>query len=157
MNQKMKLVTLALVIGTILTGCASAPGAKFSGLQNVPPSTAELIIYRQSAFFAMGQSMPVLIDGNKIGELYNGSYLQQQLTPGNHAIKVTTGVFGKSAEANVQIVAGERKFLHFDFVTGPLANVFFVGDSLEERGAADAMADLKTLSSAKPDVAGKQN
>ena len=150
MIQKMKFVTLAFVIGVILTGCASAPGAKFSGLENVPPSTAELIIYRQSAFFAMGQSMPVLVDGNKVGELYNGSYLQQPITPGNHAIKVTTGAFGKSAEANVQIAAGERKFLHFDFVTGPLANVFFVGDSLEERGETDAMADLKTLSSAKP-------
>ncbi len=149
MNQKMKLVILALVIGTILTGCASAPGAKFSGLKNVSSGTAELIVYRQSAFFAEGQTMPVLIDGNKIGELYNGSYLQQQLTPGNHAIKVTTGAFGKSAEANVQIVDGERKFLHFDFVTGPLANVFFVGDSLKERGETDAMEDLKELSSAK--------
>ena len=150
MIKKMKLVTLALVIGTILTGCASAPGAKFSGLQTVPPSTAELIIYRQSAFFAMGQSMPVLVDDNKVGELYNGSFLQQQITPGSHAVKVTTGAFGKSAEATVQIAAGERKFLHFDFVTGPLANIFFVGDSLEERGDAAAMADLKTLSSAKP-------
>ncbi|NNM70103.1 MAG: DUF2846 domain-containing protein [Gallionella sp.] len=157
MIQKMKFVTLAFVIGVILTGCASAPGAKFSGLENVPPSTAELIIYRQSAFFAMGQSMPVLVDGNKVGELYNGSYLQQPITPGNHAIKVTTGAFGKSAEANVQIAAGERKFLHFDFVTGPLANIFFVGDSLKERSGADAMVDLKTLSSAKPEIAGKQN
>ena len=155
MIQKMKFVTLAFVIGAILTGCASAPGAKFSGLQNVLPSTAELIIYRQSAFFAIGQTMPVLVDGNKVGELYNGSYLQQQLAPGNHAIKVTTGAFGKSAEATVQLAAGERKFLHFDL--GPLANVFFVGDSLEERSDADAMVDLKTLSSAKPEVAGKQN
>ena len=155
MNQKMKLAALALVIGTALTGCASAPGAKFSGLQNVPSGTAELIVYRQSAFFAEGQTMPVLIDGNKMGELYNGSYLQQQLTPGNHAIKVTTGAFGKSAEANVQIAAGERKFLHFDFPAGPLANVFFVGDSLKERNEAEAIEDLKPLSSAKPPEMGK--
>ena len=157
MIQKIKFVTLAFVIGVILTGCASAPGAKFSGLENVPPSTAELIIYRQSAFFAMGQTVPVLVDGNKVGELYNGSYLQQQLAPGSHAIKVTTGAFGKSAEATMQISAGERKFLHFDFVTGPLANIFFVGDSLKERSDADAMADLKTLSSAKLAVAGKRD
>jgi len=155
MNQKLKLVILVLVIGNILTGCASAPGAKFSGLQNVPSGAAELIVYRQSAFFAKGQTMPVLIDGNKIGELYNGSYLQQQLTPGNHIIKVTTGAFGKPAEANVQIAAGERKFLHFDFVTGPLANVFFVGDSLKERNKAEAIGDLKLLSSAKPPEMGK--
>lgn len=149
MLQKMKLVMLALVIGTILAGCASAPGAKFSGLQNVPPSTAELIVYRQSAFFAMGQTMPVLVDGNKVGELYNGSYLQQTIAPGSHIVKVTTGPFGKTAEATVQLAAGERKFLHFDFVTGPLANMFFLGDSLKESSEANAMADIKTLNSAK--------
>lgn len=158
MIQKMKFVTLAFVIGAILTGCASAPpGPKFSGLQNVPSSTAELIIYRQSAFWAKGTTMPVLIDGKKIGELYNGSYLQQELTPGNHVVKVIPSALGKSAEENVEIAAGERKFLHFDFPTGPLANVFFIGDSLKERSDADAMVDLKTLSSAKPEVAGKQN
>lgn len=101
--------------------------------------------------------MPVLIDGKKIGELYNGSYLQQELTPGNHVVKVIPSALGKSAEENVEIAAGERKFLHFDFPTGPLANVFFIGDSLKERSDADAMVDLKTLSSAKPEVAGKQN
>ena len=155
MNQKMKLAALALVIGTALTGCASAPGAKFSGLQNVPSGTAELIVYRQSAFFAKGTVMPVLVDGTKIGALYDGSYLQQQLTPGNHTIKVTPSALGQSAEANVQLAAGQRKYLHFDFPTGPLANVFFVGDSLKEQSETDAMADLKALSSAKPPEMGK--
>ena len=101
--------------------------------------------------------MPVLIDGIKSGELYNGSYLQQQFTPGSHSIEVTTGMFGKPAETTVQLAAGERKFLHFDFPTGLLANVFFIGDTLEERSESAALEDLKELSSAKPVSTGKQN
>ncbi|OGI41306.1 MAG: hypothetical protein A2140_02770 [Candidatus Muproteobacteria bacterium RBG_16_62_13] len=141
-------------LGAILTGCA-APGPQFTGLQGVPQGSAELIVYRKSALFASGHTMPLLIDGNKVGELYNGSYFQQQLSPGNHSIKVTTGGLGKSAEATVQLAPGARKFLHLDFPTGPLANSFFVGVTLEERGEAMALEDLKNLSSAKPPAAVK--
>lgn len=101
--------------------------------------------------------MPVLIDGIKSGELYNGSYLQQQLTPGRHSVEVTTGMFGKPAETTVQLVAGEWKFLHFDFSAGLLANGLFIGDTLKERSEMAALEDLKELSSAKPVAAGKQN
>lgn len=156
MIKKTMLYPLALFIGLTLAGC-SAPGPKFSGLQTVPKSSAELIIYRKSAIFASGQTMPVLIDGTKSGELYNSSYLQQELTPGSHSIKVTTGTFGKSAEATVQLAAGERKFLHFDFPSGLLANGFFVGVNLKEHSEAEAMEDLKDMNSAKKVVTGKQN
>lgn len=152
-----RITFFALVtFGVILTGCA-APGPQFTGLQDVSPGSAELIVYRKSALFASGQTMPLLIDGSKVGELYNGSYWQQQLSPGNHSIKVTTGIFGKGAETTVQLAPGKRKFLHLDFPTGPLANSFFVGVSLKERDEAAALEDLKNLSSAKPLAAGKQN
>ena len=132
MIKKNMLYTLALIVGGVLAGCA-APGPKFSGLQTVSPDSAELIVYRKSALFASGQTMPVLIDGIKSGELYNGSYLQQQLTPGRHSVEVTTGMFGKPAETTVQLAAGERKFLHFDFSTGLLANGLFIGDTLKNK------------------------
>ena len=118
---------------------------------------AELIVYRKSALFASGQTMPVLIDGKEEGQLYNSSYLQQPITPGQHFIKITTGMFGKPGEAIIQLAAGERKFLHFDFPTGPLANGFSIGVTLDERGEAEALEDLKELGSARPLAAGKQN
>lgn len=156
MIKKTMLPMLALIIGFVLTGC-SAPGQKFAGLQAVAPATSELIIYRKAAVFASAQTMPVLIDGNKTGELYNASFLQQQVTPGSHAIKVTTGMLGKPAEANVTLVAGQRKFMHFDYPTGVMANPFFVGITLTERSEAEALNDLKDLSSAKPLTTSKQN
>lgn len=154
MIREMKICTFALIFGVLLTSCA-APGPKFSGLQLVPQDSSELIVYRKSALFACGATMPLLIDSNKSGELYNGSYLQQQLIPGSHSIKVTTGPLSASAETTIQLVAGERKFLHFDFPTGPLANIFFVGVTLDERSESTALEDLKNLSSAKPLETGK--
>lgn len=64
-------------------------------------------------------------------------------------------MFGKPAETTVQLAAGERKFLHFDFSTGLLANVFFIGDTLKVRNESAALEDLKELSSAKAPSAGK--
>jgi hypothetical protein len=155
MKTRKLLTTFAAASLLTLAGCA-APGPKFSGLQNVPKERAELVVYRKSALFASGQTMPVLIDGKEEGQLYNGSYLQQSITPGQHFIKITTGMFGKPGETVIQLAAGERKFLHFDFPTGPLANGFFIGVTLDERGEAAALEDLKELSSAKPEVSAKQ-
>ncbi len=152
--------TLSLVgaLLLILTGCAipGAPGPKFSGLQNIPGGNAELIVYRKSAFFAAAQAMPLLIDDSQVGELYNGSFLQHPLAPGKHKIKVSTGPFSQSVETTIQFPAGERKFLHFDFPTGPLANIYFIGITLDERDVSTALADLKELNSAKLALDGKQ-
>lgn len=156
MLNKSIFYSFAIITGFVLTGCA-APGPKFSGLQAVATSTSELIIYRKSAVFAAAQTMPLLIDGTRTGELYNGSFMQQQVAPGNHTIKVTTGMLGKPAEATVKLVAGQRKFMLFDYPTGVLANPFFVGIALTERNEAEALIDLKELSSAKKVVADKQN
>lgn len=157
MKTKKLLTVFAAASLLALTGCATAPGQKFTGLQSVPKEHAELIVYRKSALFASAQAMPVLIDGKEEGRLYNASYLQQPITPGQHLIKITTGLFGKPGEAIIQLAAGERKFLHFDFPTGPLANGFFIGVTLDERGEAAALEDLKELSSARPVAGGKQN
>lgn len=154
MIKKNILFTLALIMGFTVTGC-TAPGAKFTALQNVGKSNSEVIVYRKKALFAIAQSMPVLIDGNKSGELYNASFLQLTVTPGDHSITVTTGMFGKPAEAAVKLAAGERKFMQFEFPTGVMANPYFIGITLTERSEADALADLKELSSANPLVTSK--
>ncbi|WP_413437762.1 hypothetical protein ACFDAU_15260 [Sulfuriferula sp. GW1] len=66
-------------------------------------------------------------------------------------------MFGKPAETTIRLAAGERKFLHFDFPTGLLAKVFFIGDTLKERSELTALEDLKELSSLKPVATSKQN
>ncbi len=154
MSKRKLILTLAAASLLALAGCA-APGPKFSGLQTIPQGDAELIVYRKSALFASGQPMPLLIDGNQVGELYNASYLQQLLAPGKHHIKVSPGFLSQTAETTVTLAAGERKFLHLDFPTGPLANVFFVGIALNERDEKMALEEIKEFNSAKPAVTAK--
>lgn len=156
--MSIRNVLLTLIIGVLfcLAGCAAAPGSKFSALENIPRDSAELIVYRKSALFAMGQAMPVMIDNSQVGELYNASFLKQQLTPGQHHIKITPGLFAQSAEKIVALAAGERKILHFDFPTGPLANAFFIGITLDERDEKTALDDLRDLNGALPIAKAKQ-
>lgn len=156
MPIKKLLTALAAASLLTLTGCATAPGQKFAGLQSVPKERAELVVYRKSALFASGQAMPVLIDGKEEGQLYNAAYLLQPITPGQHLVKITTGMFGTPAEEVIQLAAGERKFLHFDFPTGPLANGFFIGVTLGERDEKTALDDLRDLNGAMPMAKAKQ-
>lgn len=135
---------------TLSIGGCIAPGKIFTGVKPIPQGSSEVIIYRNAALLAFAQTMPVLIDDTRVGELYNASYLQVYLMPGPHTIKVTTGMFGMPAETLIQIAAGERKYLHFYYPTEPIrSNVYFIGDSLTERNEADALNDLKSLKSAK--------
>jgi hypothetical protein len=140
---------LTLATALLLAACVTPPGPKFSGLGSVAAESAELVVYRKEAFFAAGQTMPVTVDGREIGELYNGSFLTERVAPGNHAIKVSTGPASQSVEKSISVGKGERKFLHFDFPTGPFANVFFIGVTLDERDAQTALADLNELSGAR--------
>lgn len=140
---------LALAAALLFAGCATPPGPKFSGLDNVAADSAELVVYRKAAFFAAGQTMPVSVNGKEVGELYNASFLTERVAPGNHSIKLSTGPMSKSVEKSITVGKGERKFLHFDFPTGPFANVFFIGVTLDERDAQTALADLVELSGAR--------
>ena len=142
-------VPLVLTAALLMTGCATAPGAKFSGLGEIATDSAEVVVYRKTAFFAAGQTMPLSIDGKAVGELYNGSFLTERIAPGTHAIKVSTGPVSQSVEKNITVGQGERKFLHFDFPTGILANVFFIGVTLDEREAQTALDVLTELSGAR--------
>ena len=63
-------VPLALATALLITGCATAPEAKFSGLGEIATDSAEVVVYRKTAFFAAGQTVPLSIDGKAVGELY---------------------------------------------------------------------------------------
>lgn len=145
--RKATMRLLSILSMIVLAGCA-APGPKFSGLKEVPKTNAELIVYRKSALFASATAMPVSVDGAQVGELYNASFLELPLPPGRHSIRVTPGPLTQSAETTVALTAGERKFLHFDFPTGPLANIFFIGVTLDERDEKTALEDIRDLGSA---------
>lgn len=147
MIQKLKLlfvVTLVLALG----GCATAPGHKFSGLADPAKDQGDVYLYRTSAFFAGGQAFEVMVDGKRVGKLYNASFIQLRLPPGSHALTVSPGGIAQSSDRRIQVEAGKTAFFQYDFTTGPLANVFFLGSSIEPRSEEHAMLDMKELNSA---------
>jgi hypothetical protein len=91
----------------------------------------------------------VILNDSKVGDLYNASYLLLQLPPGSHLLKVSPGGLAQSSELKVQVEPTKTLFLKYDFVTGPLANIFFIGSSIQPRSQEQALLDMQELNSAK--------
>lgn len=144
----IKLIAFSILVAA-LGACATAPGPKFSGVGVTKSGMGDVYLYRTEAFTASGAAFAVTLDGKDVGQLYNASYLQLQLAPGNYLLSVSPGPLTKSSELQVRVEEGKSKFFQYDFVTGPLYNVFFLGSSIQSRESTVALNDLKGLNSAK--------
>lgn len=119
-------------------------------LINTPAAGAgNVYLYRTNAFFAMGEVFQTAIDGNDAGKLFNKSYLLLSLTLGDHVLKVAPGGMAKDSELPIKVEAGKTSFYQYDFVTGPLANYFFIGSKIAPRELEASISELKELKSAK--------
>lgn len=143
-----KALVVALV-AVVLSACATAPGPKFSGLGAPKDGLGDIYLYRTDAFAASGAGFEVMLDGKKVGDIYNASYLHLQLAPGSYFLKVSPHALAKSSELQIQVEAGRRKFFQYDFTSGPLYNPYFIGSSIEPREEALALNELKNLNSAR--------
>ena len=145
------LITISLVL---LSACATAPGQAFSQIEQPKSDKGNVYLYRTGALFAMGEGFDVQVDNKDSGKFFNKSYLLFSLSPGQHVLKVSPkGIAAKVSELNVEVAAGATSFYQYDFVTGPLANFFFVGSSIAPRDKDVALTALKELKSATADVA----
>lgn len=144
------IYVLGLMIAGWLQGCATPMGPAFSKPQAPEAGKGIVYLYRTSAFFAIAQSFQVQVDGKETGTLPNASYLALQMPPGLHALTVVPGGMARSSTRNIEVKAGTTAFYQYDFVTGPLANAFFVGASIEPRNETVALSDLKELKGATP-------
>lgn len=140
---------LIAAVAVVVSACATAPGPKFSGLATPNQDHGDVYLYRTSALFARAAAFEVMLDGAKIGNIYNASYLHLQLAPGSHLVKVSPGGLAQPSELQVQVEPAKISFLQYDFVTGPLANFFFIGSSIQPRSQEQALLDMKDLNSAK--------
>lgn len=147
----MKAVKFFIVAlgAVILSACAAAPGQKFSGLAAPKNELGDVYLYRTEALAASGSAFEVTLDGKKIGDLYNASFLHLELPTGNYLLKVSPPGLSQSSELRIQSESGKAKFFQYDFVTGPLYNIFFIGSSIQPKDATLALNDLKDLNSAK--------
>lgn len=148
MNRVVK-VLITLVAVALLTACVTAPGPQFSGVGKPNSSKGDIYVYRGKAFFASGQALAVSVNGTEAGQLFNASYLKLQLAPGGHTITVNPGLLTKASSKVIRVEGGKAGFYKYNFATGPLANVFFVGAEIEPRDEAKAVEDLKQLKTAQ--------
>lgn len=136
-----------VMLAFIVSACATAQGQKFAGLVTPVIDQGDIYIYRKSAIFAVGQAFEVTLDGKQVGKLYNASYLHLRLPEGNYVLKVSPGGLAKTSDVQIHSTPSKQIFFEYDFVTGPVANVFFIGSSIQQRDQEKAMQDLKELKS----------
>jgi hypothetical protein len=141
--------SLVVAMAFLLSACASAPGKIFSGVVTPEKDQGDVYLYRTSAIFATATSFGVTLNGERVGDLYNASYLHLRLPAGKYTVKVSPGGLSKTSELQIEPELGKSSFFQYDFTTGPLANMFFVGSSIQPRTQERALLDLAELKSAK--------
>jgi hypothetical protein len=146
--MRVLLCALGLIVAGWLQGCATATGQPFSKPQTPENGKGMVYLYRTGAFYAIAQSFQVYINGKNAGTLPNASYLALQLLPGLHSLTVAPGGTARSSARDIDVKAGTTTFYQYDFVTGPLANAFFIGASIEARDETAALAALQELKGA---------
>ena len=147
-EARRALAVAATAAAALLSGCA-ATGPQFSGVAKPVEDKGDVYLYRTSALFAVAQSFSVTLDGKDVGQLYNASYLQMRVSPGKHELKVAPGGFSKTSELTIEVEGGKQRFYQYEFATGPIANVFFAGASIQERSQDTALQHLRELKAAK--------
>lgn len=147
--QRMGNLVGILLLGCLLAGCATATGPKFSGIVKPAADKGNVYLYRTDGLFAMGEAFTVTIDEQQIELLPNASYLHFTMSPGRHALKIKPTALGKTSELAIKVEAGKTQFYQYDFVSGPLGNMFFLGSAIEPRDEAAALAALRELQAAK--------
>ena len=154
-NALLKSTTRALVLAGIaaatlaLSGCATPTGVAFTTEAALATGQAQVYLYRKSALYASTQSFTVKLDQKDVGELFNGSYMQLPLAPGQHVISVKPGALGKTYEHTVQLTDKQTQYLEFEMPAFLLGNAFHLGSSIVPRDVQQAKADLQGLKGVK--------
>ncbi|MBX9901816.1 MAG: DUF2846 domain-containing protein [Burkholderiaceae bacterium] len=134
----------------ILSACATAEGPQFSGVVKPVADKGDVYLYRTEAFTAGGDAFTVRLDNEKIGELANGSFIHLRLEPGKHVLRVKpSGLLTVGAEAELDLQAGKTLFYRYEFPTGILTNLLFVGAGVVLKDEATAVAEMATLKAMK--------
>ncbi|MGH8857417.1 MAG: DUF2846 domain-containing protein [Polaromonas sp.] len=143
--MKRRHLFAAILTGSVLAGCATAPGPQFSTLEAAPSDKAQLYLYRKSALYAVGATYPVYTaNREKLGELYNASYLVLPLSPGKHKLTVEEGGFASPKSFEVVAEPGKTMFVEYDSSKGLLLGWGLLSGSAAKT-REQALADLKDL------------
>jgi uncharacterized protein YceK len=95
MIRKM-LMAMSLIAMLVLTGCASVPmankGADAQAKQFMPSTDKAVVYIFRNESMGAAIKMPLLIDGQSVGDTAANTYLRKELAPGTHTIVSKTEV-----------------------------------------------------------------
>lgn len=137
---------LSLLPALMLAACATATGPAFTQLEAPLSNKAQLYLYRKSALYASGASYAVanVATKQKLGELFNASYLVLPLDAGKHVLSVDERGFTSAKTFEVQAEAGKNYFVEYDSSKGLLLGWGLLSGSAAKT-EAQALVDLKEL------------
>ena len=81
----MKKLIIFSLLAFFLVGCTSN-GPKYMGMWDTSSKHGDLVVYRESEFYAVGTNMRIMENGRILGTVRNGSYAIITVNPGNHTI-----------------------------------------------------------------------
>lgn len=121
MLRKM-LMMLSLVAMLVLSGCASVPMASKSDdakAKLFSPSADKAVVYiYRSESLGAAIKMPLLIDGQAVGDTASKTYLRRELAPGTHVIVSKTEV---DSSVSIDMQAGQTYYVWQEVKMGMFA------------------------------------
>jgi hypothetical protein len=112
----MKAKLSAILIATILVGCASGPSYEemSSSITNLSDTEGRVYIYRSkgSVYASPLLRLPVNINGEQVGNSIAGGFIYANLAPGSHEISV--GI----RKLQLEVMAGTEQYVEIKKVSG---------------------------------------
>ena len=106
--MKLKLLAISFFILTLM-GCTTSSrvitSGSFDGLKNTDPEKGEIFVYRDSSFVGAANQYDVMLNGELVGSLPNGSFFSLDVEPGENKIEpktLTSTGFGKGSNLTVE-------------------------------------------------------
>ncbi len=119
MRNRGDIGILAVIVaaGIVVSGCQARPGIEFDPALNTA-NAGTVYVYRPSSQWAgLAIDYRVTLDGDYIGSLKTGKYIQAFAPPGDHVITVQPHFFtipdGKPGTVTITAEAGESYYVRF--------------------------------------------
>ena len=126
-----------LTIFLMLSGCGHHRYLK--GFEEIPVESASVYVIRPSSFVSMFLSIEIIIDGQSIGYLQNGHFLNTQIQPVEHKVVArATGSFGRQQEIIITPKPNERVYL----LTGFGLEGYFGIEQVDEKTALEELREF---------------
>lgn len=106
-----------ILLSLLLTGCAST-GQPFNSIPPIQKKSAQLVIYRPSAFIGVAESPTVIINGIKKCAMPSSSFMISDFEPGYTRIEFNEYAGLSKSSVALKTNAGERYYIKITPNTG---------------------------------------